>query len=320
MFSPIKKLSAALLVCIILLSFHDTAGCLAATNSAAIIFSPPLGYGQSTRYGPRITFDNAGTLIETTDYGIQNPDLKYISTCFDLNMRELLHAGEDWYRTDGQSTAGATVTAVADGTIYDINPGPYPGFAIVIEHTLSSGQSVYSVYMHIQIVLGQVSIGQPVVRGQTIGIVLYQPYDGNYPDYHGSDDSHLHFELRYFASAANIYSDHPNCNYGDVAGRGYTFPGYHPDAYPNSSQHFTDPGSFIPSRAGLFLPSILKSSCTNGQQLLANRGFENGREPWVEELQGYPVITNYSLPNPAHNGIWVAWFGGRNNAMESINQ
>lgn len=40
----------------------------------------------------------------------------------------------------------------------------------------------------------------------------------------------------------------------------------------------------------------------------------------MEELQGYPVITNYSLPNPAHSGTWVAWFGGINNAEESIYQ
>lgn len=149
MISTIKKLLAILLVFITLLIFPNPAGSLAATNRSAIIFSPPLGYGDSARYGPRITFDNAGTLIETTDYGIQNPDLSHFSPCFNLNMNELLHAGEDWYRMDGQSTEGATVTAVADGTIYDINPGPYPGFAIVIEHTLSSEQSVYSVYMHI---------------------------------------------------------------------------------------------------------------------------------------------------------------------------
>ena len=321
MLSLSKKLSIASIVCLILFfCLPNPITSWASPNAAANIFSPPLGYGQSTKYSPRVTFDNTGLLIETTDYGIQNPDLSHFSACFNLNMRELLHAGEDWYRMDGLSTAGALVTSVADGTVYDITLGNYPGYAIVIEHLLPSGQFIYSVYMHIENIPVGVIVGQPVLRGQMIGTVLDQPYDGLYSQYHSSDDSHLHFEIRYFASAANIYSDHPNCNFGDVAGRGYTFPGYHPDAYPNSSQHFTDPGSFIRSRAGLFLPSILKSSCTNGQQLLTNRGFENGREPWVEELQGYPVITNYLLPNPAHNGTWVAWFGGRNNATESIYQ
>lgn len=159
------------------------------------------------------------------------------------------------------------------------------------------------------------------MRGQTIGTVLYQPYDGNYPDYHGSDDSHLHFEIRNFASAANIYYDHPNCNIGDAAGRGYTYPGYPPDTYPNSSQHYTDPGTFVRSYAGTWLPLIQRANCINGQQLINNRGFEEGGIRWIEETQPYySVITNLSLPTPAHNGTWAAWFGGRNNAVERIYQ
>lgn len=234
--------------------------------SIASIFSPPLGFSNGIKYIPRYTYDIQGNLIENTDYGIQNPDLKGLSGCFNIEKRYLLHAGEDLYRADGSSASGDEVTAVADGIVYDYNSyWDYPGEAVILRHELATGEYVYSIYMHLIDVPTNIVNGQTVLRGQVIGTVLYQPYDGLYPQYHSSDDSHLHFEIRYFASAANIYYDHPNCNYGDVAGRGYTFPGYHPDAYLNSSQHFTDPGNLIRSHAGLFLPSILKSGCTNGQ-------------------------------------------------------
>lgn len=85
----------------------------------ATIFSPPLGFRDGIKYGIRITYDSNNNLIENTDYGIQNPDLSHFSNCFNLNLRELLHAGEDWYRIDRNSTSGAEVTAVANGVVYD---------------------------------------------------------------------------------------------------------------------------------------------------------------------------------------------------------
>ena len=170
----------------------------------ASIFSPPLGYNDRKEYGPRFTYNNFGVLIENTDYGIQNPDLNGYSSCFQMEMRYLLHAGEDWYRSDGESTSLAEGTAVADGVVTDYNPAwDYPGEAVVIEHTMLSGQKVYSVYMHLNEDVS-VSVGQLIYRGQRIGTVKYQPYTGRYPQYHGTDDSHLHFEVRYFASANGI--------------------------------------------------------------------------------------------------------------------
>jgi murein DD-endopeptidase MepM/ murein hydrolase activator NlpD len=322
MFSPAKKNFVVLLLCVplFMVILYPSAKSILANNSADI-FSPPLGFSDNLHYGPRIAYDNSGLLIENTDYGNQNPDLSGYSTCFDKEMRLLLHAGEDWYRKDGQSTSGAIVTAIANGLVYNVNPGPYPGNAIVLEHSLPSGQYVYSVYMHIENVPPEISNGQSVVRGQRLGTVMYQAYNGLYPAYHPSgDDSHLHFEIRYFDSAASIYSDHPACNKGDVPGRGYTYPDYPPDTYPNSSQHYTDPTSFLQSRAGIFLPLIIKqeSTCIAGQQLLVNGGFESASIGWVEiEQPGYPIITN-NPPIPAFSGSWVAWFGGRNNADDRI--
>ena len=131
--------------------------------------------------------------------------------------------------------------AVADGTVieykYRFN---YPGKAVVIEHIFSDGAHVYSVYMHLRDV--QVQEGDNVLRGQTIGYVEHQEYKGNYPEYHSADDSHLHFEIRYFADANQVYFEHEylQCALGDKAGRGYTPPDVHADEW-----EYTDPTDFI---------------------------------------------------------------------------
>jgi len=55
-----------------------------------------------------------------------------------------------------------------------------------------------------------VAVNQPVLRGQTLGTVLQQYFTGRYTSYH--DDSHLHFEMRYFYDASAIYASYPSCN------------------------------------------------------------------------------------------------------------
>ena len=57
------------------------------------------------------------------------------------------------------------------------------------------------------------------------------------------DDSHLHFEIRFFYTASNIYSQ-PACN-GTIQGVGYTYP-TSPSIFPNASVvHYTNPAQFI---------------------------------------------------------------------------
>ena len=85
-------------------------------QSIATIFSPPLGFRNGIRYSPRFTRDNNGNLIENTDYGIKNPDLSHFSNCFNNPMSNLYHAGQDLYRSNGESTFGDEVTAVAGGS------------------------------------------------------------------------------------------------------------------------------------------------------------------------------------------------------------
>ena len=284
---------------------------------AALLFSPPLGYRDGTRYGPRITYSDGSLnlLIENTDYGILNPDLQG-NTCFGRDWSQIYHAGEDWYRSDGSSTFGAEVTSVADGKVLFANPINYPGRVVIIQHLLPSGQNVYSMYGHIGNLA--VSSGQIVTRGQRLGTVIYQPYTGRYPEYHPSgDDSHLHFEIRYFYDGSNIYTDYPACN-GIIPGRGYTYPD-HPDNFPAPGAGYTDPTTFLQNRAGAFLPLVMSdyAACSEGAELIQNGDFEQGRTIWTE--QGSSIIRT-DLPTPAHGGSWAAWFGGYNNARDVIRQ
>jgi murein DD-endopeptidase MepM/ murein hydrolase activator NlpD len=210
-------------------------------------FSPPLGFRDGKAYAPRIAY-SGDRLIENTDYGVTNPDLVG-TTCFGRPWETLYHAGEDLYREDGESTAGAEVTAVADGRVVYANPFiNYPGLVVILEHRLPAGDQVYSVYIHLDDTTIDVTDGDVVERGQRLGTVLYSRYAGRFPEQHpDGDDSHLHFEIRYFYDASTIYVDYPACN-GRVPGRGYTYP-THPDDFPLAGAGYTDPSSFVENRS-----------------------------------------------------------------------
>jgi murein DD-endopeptidase MepM/ murein hydrolase activator NlpD len=201
-------------------------------------FGPPLGAHDGQTYAPHHVEDG-GQLIEDTNYGAQNPDLQG-NTCFGVAWEKLYHSGQDLYRTDG-STAGAEISAVADGTVVYANPRlNYPGLVVIIEHALPAGEKLYSVYAHIDDNSLAVEAGQQVRRGQRLGTVMYQAYSGRFPQRHpDGDDSHLHFELRRFPDGRAIYRDYPACN-GLVAGRGYTYP-QKPDDFPLTGAGYVDP-------------------------------------------------------------------------------
>ena len=194
-------------------------------------------------------------MIENSAYGVKNPDMIGI-TCFGIDWGSIYHAGADWYRADGQSTAQAEVTAMADGIVMYINYN-FPGGILLIEHSLPPDgvKKIYSVYGHLNPNSLTVSKNQVVTRGQRLGTVLKQYYDGRYTPYH--DDSHLHFEMRYFYNASNIYNQ-ADCN-GYLPGRGYTYP-QHPDNFPPSlSLHYTDPVGYLGAKFTAWLPLVRKS-------------------------------------------------------------
>ncbi len=166
-------------------------------------------------------------VIESTHYGIMNPDLPG-GTCFGQPWTQIYHAGEDLYRYDGSSTSGALVTAVANGRVSYAENIFYPGRVAIIYHILPDGSVVYSVYSHLESL--SVTAGDIVSAGDPVDTVLFQEYVGNYPEYHSTDDSHLHFEIKREYDMTYSYTGYPACN-GFVPGRGYTYP-EHPNVFP----------------------------------------------------------------------------------------
>ncbi|MCB0126303.1 MAG: hypothetical protein KDE58_28795, partial [Caldilineaceae bacterium] len=91
---------------------------------------------QGVNYGIPEGLVVAGTHVEHLGYAIRNLD-QWGVKCYGVDWSRMLHTGEDWYRLDGTSTAGAPVYAVANGVVAKHNPGiSYPGSVVLIRHRL----------------------------------------------------------------------------------------------------------------------------------------------------------------------------------------
>jgi hypothetical protein len=78
-----------------------------------------------------------------------------------------------------------------------------------------------------------------VVKGQRIGSLLNQ-----------GDNTHLHFEMRWFLDGRNIYGAYTACNSSTlIVGRGYTYR-VHPDDFPAPGNGYVDPRDFIETSLG----------------------------------------------------------------------
>lgn len=217
----------------------------------ADIFSMPLGYQYGIEYRPKIIKQN-DVITADTSYGVQNPGLGNSIRCFGVAWDQLYHAGVDLYRADGTSTDEDEVNAVANGEVMFAKDVRYPGYVVIIKHDdpfddPNNPKPIYSVYGHLHTVF--VTKGDIVARGQVIGTVELQAAGGY-------EDSHLHFEIRYFEDGGNLYPNTTTCN-GKTgeAGVGYTYPD-HPDDFPAPGLGYTDPLAFIHDRSGQFLPLI----------------------------------------------------------------
>jgi len=137
------------------------------------------------------------SILENTNYDVKNLDLVHSRsthlTCFDVGWHRLYHAGVDLYLPGG-STENSSVKSVANGTVvfFDSTPNEQ---SLIIKHP---AYGVWSVYWHLKNVT--VSVGNSVQKGQIIGQVTHHDYTGRFPQVHpfGTDDSHLHFEIRTF--------------------------------------------------------------------------------------------------------------------------
>jgi murein DD-endopeptidase MepM/ murein hydrolase activator NlpD len=197
-------------------------------------------------YGPYIQ-GVTGPLAVDTRYGVQNPAQGERSNCFrdtggdSVPFSQLYHAGVDLFALDdaGQAVWGqathAPVHAVASGVVVFVLDAGRDGYIVAIEHLLTDGSGVYSVYWHVDYV--QVGAGQPVTRGQVIAVVYDQGLN-----------SHLHWEMRTFRDGSNLFpagtaGARGTCN-GHIAGVGYTWDDNPASARPDT-YGYLDPIAFV---------------------------------------------------------------------------
>ncbi|MBK7709479.1 MAG: M23 family metallopeptidase [Acidobacteria bacterium] len=120
----------------------------------------------------------SGTLTQAKD----SNDEWYNAQDFGIND----HLGEDWNKNSGGDTdCGEPVFAVANGRIvFAEDAGPGWGNVVIVEHTLTDGKRVQSLYGHLQKIL------------KTSGDVEIREKIGEVGNADGRYLCHLHFEIR----------------------------------------------------------------------------------------------------------------------------
>lgn len=125
----------------------------------------------------------------------------------------LIHLGEDW-----AGARGTSILAMGNGRVVLAQSTTPFGNTVIIEHTMSDGRVVYSLYGHldrITVSIGDVTIGQKIGElGDT-----------------GPGGLHLHWEVSYVNSFLQ----------SGIYGRGYDTPAQ----YLTSSQLTVDPSDFV---------------------------------------------------------------------------
>ena len=141
------------------------------------------------------------------------------------------HAGQDI-----NAQAGTRVDAVGNGTVVFAQFMNYPGYVIIVEHTLASGSRIWSMYGHIK--RPAVIVGDSVTSDTKIAEV---------DDYaRAPSNRHLHWEMRYFPDGRTICAGTAGRSRVLDAGPGYT--NQHPDTH-----NYTDPIAFVDTYAGTCL-------------------------------------------------------------------
>lgn len=184
---------------------------------------------------------------------------------------------------------------------------PGNGYHIRIEHDLNgdenySNDGFRSIYLHFAPDRLAVDTGDIVTKGQYLG-------DGGSTGY--SSSPHLHFEIqRSNDNFASRWSVDP-----------YGWSGSGADPWPYTNEVLFDYGPPPPSYPPIaWLPFVSKgaSQCQGCGEMIQNSGFEAGSGAW--STAGVQVITSSGLPIVPEWGIWVAWLGGRNNAVDALYQ
>lgn len=299
-----------------------------------LIYSPPLGYTSSSLYGP----------YPLTIFGSQNPNLLNIDTCFldeasvPIKWPILFHAGTDWFELNGNSAAGDSVTAIADGVVEWVSGSTanYPGAVVIIRHADPDLGTLYSLYMHL-INPVKVQIGDIVNQGTQIGEVIEQTYTSD--DGTPVDNSHLHWEVRTFADATQQAWFPQSCD-GSVAGEGYTkddptqygyidpdsifnsdlfLPIVNKDPTPTITPTPTETATPLPTATPTATPTSTPIPCVAGVNLVQNGDFEDPSRHylWVSSNPDIALIYPYvTTPEPNYGLV----MGLENNAEQAIYQ
>ncbi len=185
---------------------------------------------------------------------------------------------------------------------------PANGWHIRLKHDLNGNgnfddDNFRSVYLHFTANALAVVPGQIVSEGQYLGL-------GGSTGY--SSSPHLHFEVQ-------RSSDYFQTNYWSVDPYGWQGGGS--DPWPYQNVNLWRPT--VTFTQFIHLPYVSKDSagCSACADLIQNGGFEAGHTLWDE--QGVMLIVQKGEPNltvTPYSGDWLAWLGGRNDALDVINQ
>ncbi|WP_129632455.1 M23 family metallopeptidase [Candidatus Oscillochloris fontis] len=193
------------------------------------------------------------------------------------------HAGEDWWRNSG--SAYQPVYAIGNGVVRYAS-GSYPGNVVIIEHSLSNGETWYSMYGH---VYADVSVGQSVSRRQKIATIHDQ--GGN---------SHLHFEIRNFYIRDEVNGSQSACGNHRNYPPG---PGYWPLPRCNGNwsgrpadKGWVNPSQFINARRTLNTIAVGQGS---SRQETFQRAYDATRQGTTSNLT-YGTATNNAY---IYNGL-----------------
>jgi len=216
------------------------------------------------------------------DYDVHTPIYDKMNLCYNVAYNIPYHTGQDYgfpaTLIKGKWVNNTPIYAVADGVVlYSSKKDPvtessggttsYPGGVVIIQHTLSDGTNIWSMYAHLdpdKILVGASSKTTvvKVTKGQKIADGLIQQVTVDKQGNLLFDNTHLHWEMRYFYDGSGI-KQAPNyqSTCAGIPGPGYSYNTNDALAHPDNFQavvgknkdgtliyqtyHWTNPAQFV---------------------------------------------------------------------------
>lgn len=218
-----------------------------ATDSSGNVYVSEFGNNRIQKFGRAVSNPDAFTypmdLAKRTNFiGYNKPGTPTGKhPCYGVSYSQTWHAGEDWF-----TSVSTPIKAVAAGVVRYSSKDPgttrtYPGGVVIVEHKLSNGSLIWSMYGHLDPNKILVSAGNRVTKGQKIANGLY--YQPN--------NTHLHWEMRFFFDGTEIKSKASGYTMtcANQPGPGYTYPGrpgsFAANAGAGPIYYWTNPSTFV---------------------------------------------------------------------------